>query len=182
MIKKSIEVKQNLNEEINLNISKSIDMLEIAFRNENKLLICGNGGSAADSQHIAAEFVSKFLIERKALFALALNCNTSSLTAISNDYNYDYSYSRQVEAFGAKNDILWAISTSGNSKNVLNAVEVARKRNMHIIGMTGNHGGKLASLCDIAICVPSNHTPNIQECHIMIAHIICELVEERLFK
>ncbi|WP_425460370.1 D-sedoheptulose 7-phosphate isomerase [Fluviispira sanaruensis] len=181
-MKKSIETKLSINREIKLNILKSIDLIVTAFENKNKLIICGNGGSAADSQHIAAEFVSKFLIDRKALFALALNCNTSSLTAISNDYNYDYSYSRQVEAFGTKNDILWGISTSGNSKNVLNAVEVAKSKGMSIIGMTGNQGGKLAALCDIAIRVPSDHTPNIQECHIMIAHIICEIVEARLFK
>lgn len=181
LIQRSIEVKQKISKDLCSDINKAINYIENAFKVDRKLLICGNGGSAADSQHIAAEFVSKFLIERKALFALALNCNTSTLTAIGNDYHYDHVFSRQVEAFGQENDVLLAISTSGNSKNVLEAAKMARNKKIKIIGMTGISGGKLKDLCDLCLCIPSEHTPFIQESHIMIAHIICEVVEKNLF-
>ena len=127
LINLSIASKQKINDEIKISILKSVEIIENTFKKQNKLLICGNGGSAADSQHIAAEFVSRYLIERDALFAIALNCNTSSLTAISNDYSYDNVFARQVEAIARKDDVLWAISTSGNSKNVINAVLSAKK-------------------------------------------------------
>ncbi|WGL60841.1 D-sedoheptulose 7-phosphate isomerase [Pigmentibacter sp. JX0631] len=182
LIQKSIDVKLNIAKLCHEEISFAVKVIENAFRGNNKLLICGNGGSAADSQHIAAEFVSRFLIERKALFAIALNCNTSSLTAIANDYNYDFVFSRQVEAFGTHNDVLLAISTSGNSKNVLEAALAAKKKGMIVVGLTGKSGGKLLDICDVCIRIPSEHTPNIQESHIMIGHIICEIVEENLFK
>ena len=158
LINLSIASKQKINDEIKISILKSVEIIENTFKKQNKLLICGNGGSAADSQHIAAEFVSRYLIERDALFAIALNCNTSSLTAISNDYSYDNVFARQVEAFARKDDVLWAISTSGNSKNVINAVLSAKKRGVITIGMTGFHGGKLKDICDIIICAPSDHT------------------------
>ncbi len=181
LIQKSIDVKLNIAKLCHEEISFTVKVIENAFRGNNKLLVCGNGGSAADSQHIAAEFVSRFLIERRALFALALNCNTSSVTAIANDYNYDFIFSRQVEAFGSENDVLLAISTSGNSRNVLEAALVAKRKGMIVIGLTGKSGGKLLDICDVCIRVPSEHTPNIQESHIMIGHIICEIVEANLF-
>jgi D-sedoheptulose 7-phosphate isomerase len=181
IINKTILTKEKCLEVNRKAILQGVELIERTFRENNKILICGNGGSAADSQHIAAEFVSRYLIERPALFAIALNSNTSTLTAIGNDYGYDFVFSRQVEAFGAKGDILWAISTSGNSKNVIRAVEVAKKRGMFIIGMTGEGGGQLGKLCDVLLSVPSKHTPNIQECHITIGHIICEIVESNLF-
>ncbi len=181
LIKKSIQVKEECLE-MNLNpVALAIELIENGFKNNKKLLICGNGGSAADSQHIAAEFVSRYLMERKALPAIALSCNTSSLTAIGNDYGYDYVFSRQVEAYGSEDDVLWVISTSGNSQNIIKAVESAKKKSMLVLGMTGEHGGKLSNMCDVLIRAPSNHTPNIQECHITLGHIICEMVEAKLF-
>ena len=162
-------------------IEEAAKIMIKAYENKNKILICGNGGSAADSQHLAAEFVSRFLKERKALPALALNTNSSTVTAIGNDYGYDYVFSRQVEAFGVPGDVLWAISTSGNSKNVFKAVESARNNKIKVISMTGQSGGALKGLSDILLNVPSDHTPRIQECHILIGHIICELVENALF-
>lgn len=145
-----------------------------------KVLICGNGGSAADAQHIAGELVGRFLKERRPLPALALNANTSIVTAIGNDYGFEEVFARQVAAMGCLGDVLVAISTSGNSSNILRAVEVARAKGMKVIGMTGTSGGKLKPLCDLCLCVPSTSTPRIQEMHILIGHIICQLVEEAL--
>jgi len=144
------------------------------------LLVCGNGGSAADAQHIAAELTGRFLRDRRALPALALHGNTSSLTAIGNDYGYDEVFAREVEAHGRKGDVLLAISTSGNSRNVVRAIETARDKQMMIVGLTGEHGGKMRDLCDVCLCVPSSSTPRIQECHILIGHTICELLEQIL--
>ncbi len=152
------------------------------YRSGCKLLICGNGGSAADSQHIAAELVSRFLIERKALDAEALTINTSSLTAIGNDYSFDQVFSRQVEAKGAKGDVLIGISTSGNSKNVIEAIKTAKEMEIKTIGLTGNNRDSLIGrLSDYCIHVPSSATPRIQEAHILIGHILCELIENELF-
>jgi D-sedoheptulose 7-phosphate isomerase len=137
------------------------------------LFLCGNGGSASDAQHIAAELVGRFLKERKPLAATALSCNTSTLTAVGNDYGYDMVFSRQIEGLAKKDDILFAISTSGNSKNVVLAVMSAKS-----MGITGGKGGKLAELCDICIKVPSDHTPRIQEMHIAVGHMICEIIDE----
>lgn len=145
-----------------------------------KILICGNGGSAADAQHIAAEFVGRYETERKALPAIALTTDTSALTALANDYDFERIFSRQVDALAADGDCLIAISTSGNSPNVISAVMAARSRGCRIIGMTGANGKKLASLCDAAILVPSMRTARIQEGHIAIAHIICEIVDANL--
>ena len=144
------------------------------------MLLCGNGGSAADAQHIAAEFVGRFRMERRALPAVCLTTNTSTLTAVSNDYRYEDCFSRQVEAFGAPGDLLVAISTSGRSPNVLQAARLARARRLRVIGLTGAGGGELAELSDAPIIVPSRDTQRIQECHIAIAHVLCELVETLL--
>jgi D-sedoheptulose 7-phosphate isomerase len=144
------------------------------------LLVCGNGGSAADAQHIAAELTGRFFRDRKPLRALALHANTSSLTAIGNDYGYDEVFAREVGAHGRDGDILLAISTSGNSPNILRAIEVAREARMTVIGLTGASGGKMRDLCDICLHVPSSSTPRIQECHILIGHTISELLERIL--
>ena len=153
-----------------------------AFRTGSKLLICGNGGSAADSQHLATELVSRFILERKALDAEALTINTSSLTAIGNDYSFDKVFSRQVEAKGKKGDVLLGISTSGNSKNVIEAIKTAKDIGIKTIGFTGNNKKSLIyKLSDYCIYVPSSSTPRIQEAHIVIGHILCEFIENELF-
>jgi D-sedoheptulose 7-phosphate isomerase len=144
------------------------------------LLVCGNGGSAADAQHIAAELTGRFFRDRKPLPALALHGNTSSLTAIGNDYGYDEVFAREVGAHGRTGDVLFAISTSGNSRNIVRAIEVARDKQMAVVGLTGESGGKMRDLCDVCLCVPSTSTPRIQECHILIGHTICELLEQIL--
>jgi D-sedoheptulose 7-phosphate isomerase len=144
------------------------------------LLVCGNGGSAADAQHIAAELTGRFFRDRKPLPALALHGNTSSLTAIGNDYGYDEVFAREVGAHGRAGDVLLAISTSGNSRNIVRAIEAARDKQMAVIGLTGENGGKMRDLCDLCLCVPSTSTPRIQECHILIGHTICELLEQIL--
>jgi len=147
-----------------------------------KVLFCGNGGSAADAQHIAAELSGRFYFDREPLFAEALHVNTSYLTAVANDYSYDEVFSRLVKAKGRAGDILIGISTSGNSKNVIKAIEVANEKGMITIGMTGKTGGKMKEICKYLINVPSTDTPRIQEAHIMIGHIICEIVEKVLFE
>ncbi|MGC8555054.1 MAG: D-sedoheptulose-7-phosphate isomerase, partial [Candidatus Acidulodesulfobacterium sp.] len=154
-----------------------------AYDKGGKVFIAGNGGSAADAQHIAAELVSRFYKERKALAAESLTVNTSNLTAIANDYDFSVVFSRQLEANARKDDVFWGISTSGNSKNILTAINTAKNIGMKIIGFTGGNGGKMAGrgMCDHLIKIPSNDTPRIQENHILIAHIICELVENSLF-
>jgi len=144
------------------------------------LLVCGNGGSAADAQHIAAELTGRFFRDRKPLRALALHANTSSLTAIANDYGYDHVFAREVGAHGREGDVLLAISTSGNSLNILKAIDAAREKRMAVIGLSGESGGKMLDLCDVCLRVPSASTPRIQECHILIGHTICELLERIL--
>lgn len=162
-------------------IQQIVDVIVTAYRNKHKMLLCGNGGSAADAQHIAAEFVSRFYLERQPLPAIALHTNTSALTAIANDDDYKYTYSKLVKAFGEPGDVLIAISTSGNSENVIAAVNVASTLGLTTVGLLGKDGGKLAQLCDITLVVPSHDTPRIQEMHITIGHIVCELVEKILF-
>lgn len=147
-----------------------------------KILICGNGGSAADSQHIAAEFVNRFLIERPALPAIALTTDTSAITAIGNDRSFDEIFSRQVEALGRKGDVLLAISTSGNSPNVIRALEISRRNGLFNIGLSGHDGGKMKDLCDILLLAPTAHTPLIQEIHIAAAHLFCRLADYYLFE
>ena len=161
-------------------ITDCYDLLRETFERGNKVLICGNGGSAADAQHLAAEFVGRYEIERRALPAVALTTDTSALTAIANDYDFDRVFARQVDALAVPGDCLIAISTSGNSPNVIAAVMTARKRGCKVIGMTGAAGKKLASLCDAAILAPSERTARIQEVHITIAHVWCEMIEEWL--
>lgn len=166
-----------------LKIKEAGILLVEAFKAGNKLLLCGNGGSAADSQHIAAELVSRFYLERKALDAEALTVNTSSLTAIGNDYDFSKVFARQIEAKGKKGDILIAISTSGNSKNVIEAIKTAKDIGLKTIGLTNNDKKNLISgLTDCCINVPSSSTPRVQEAHILIGHMLCEFIETELFR
>ena len=159
-----------------------------AMRRGKKVLICGNGGSAADAQHLCGEFVSRFRFDRPSLPAIALNCNTSTMTSIGNDYDYSLLFSRQVQGLGAEGDVLWAISTSGNSANIRNALAAARERGMVTVGFLGgtDAGGKIsggccAPLCDVALTVPGDDTPRIQEVHILLGHILCDIVERGMF-
>jgi D-sedoheptulose 7-phosphate isomerase len=147
-----------------------------------KVLFFGNGGSAADAQHLAAEFTGRYLKERRALPALALHTNTSSLTATGNDYGFDFVFERQLEALGKAGDVAVGISTSGNSRNVLRALEAAKAKSIYTVALTGGSGGTIKNLADCAICIPSEETPRIQECHILTGHLICEIVEEMLFE
>lgn len=162
-------------------IGKAVQVISSAFQSDNKVLFCGNGGSAADAQHLAAEFSGRFYKDRPPLFSDALHCNTSYLTAVANDYSYEEIYSRLVDGFGRKGDVLVGLTTSGNSVNILKAFEVARGKEMTTIGMTGSSGGKMKDLSDMLINIPSSDTPRIQESHMLIGHIICQLVEEKLF-
>jgi len=183
-ISESIQVKQNIleNPELLSKISQVSQEIINAFKNDKKVLFCGNGGSAAYAQHIAAELSGRFYFDREPLFAEALHVNTSYLTAVANDYSYDEVFSRLVKAKGRAGDILIGISTSGNSKNVIKAIEVANEIGMISVGMTGKTGGKMKDICKYLINVPSTDTPRIQEGHIMIGHIICEIVEKVLFE
>jgi len=162
-------------------IAEAVRLIAGTLRNGGKLLLFGNGGSATDASHIAAEFVNRFLIERTPLPAIALNTDPAVITSIGNDYGYDQIFSKQLTALGREGDVVIAISTSGNSPNVLAALEVAKQRFMKIISLTGGTGGKLAERSDIAFVVATKHTPRIQETHITLGHIICELVDEELF-
>lgn len=182
-IQASIAVKEILvrNTEVVSIIAKVSELLIDAFQRRNKVILFGNGGSAADAQHVAAEFVGRFAFDRAALPALALSVNTSCITAIGNDYGFDLVFSRQIEALGHAGDVAIGISTSGNSPNVIQAASVAKKMGLHTVALSGNGGGKLKNAVDHCICVPSNETPRIQECHILIGHIISELVEKAIF-
>ena len=152
-----------------------------ALRKGHKIFFMGNGGSAADAQHLTAEFTGRYLRERIPLPAIALNVNTSSLTAIGNDYSFDMVFARQLQALGAEGDVVVGLSTSGNSKNVLCAIEAARAKRMITVGLSGDSGGRLQKSVDYCFCVPSKETPRIQESHILIGHILCEIVENELF-
>ena len=152
-----------------------------AFKDGNKLLLCGNGGSASDAQHIAAELSGRFIKERKPLYAEALHVNSSYMTAVSNDYGFESTYSRMLEAIGKKGDVLIALSTSGNSENVINAVKMANSLGMLSVGMTGAMGGKIKDLCQHNIIIPSSNTARVQEAHILVGHIFCQIIEEKLF-
>ena len=152
-----------------------------AFRDDKKMLLCGNGGSASDAQHIAAELSGRFYVDRPPLYAEALHVNASYMTAVANDYGYEATYARMVEAAGRKGDILIGLSTSGSSPNVVKAMRKAKEKKMFTIGFTGKEGGKMKDICDIMICVPSVDTPRIQEAHILIGHILCQLIEEKMF-
>ena len=183
IIADSINVKNLLlaDDKILQSVKDCVYILVSAFQKGNKVLLCGNGGSAADAQHLAAEFSGKFYIDRDALPAEALHCNTSYITAVGNDYGYDVIYSRMIKGIGNKGDVLIGLSTSGNSKNIINAFEAAREKKMITIAFTGASGGKLKSIADYLINVPSTDTPRIQESHIMLGHIICQLTEEQYF-
>ena len=152
-----------------------------AFKSDNKLLLCGNGGSAADAQHIAAELSGRFEIDRKPLNAEALHVNSSFVTAVANDYGYEEIYSRMVEAIGKNGDILLALSTSGNSKNVIRAIDKANSQGLITIGFSGNDGGAMQNLCKYNLIIPSDNTARIQEAHILVGHIICKLIEQKMF-
>jgi len=182
-VEASIASKQRMLEDPGLlaTVSKVAQVLINAFKSGNKVVLFGNGGSAADAQHIAAEFVGRFAFDRPPLPALALSVNTSCVTAIGNDYGFDRVFSRQLEALAHRGDVAIGISTSGESPNVLQAIATAQKMGLHTVGMTGVKGGKLADAAEHCICVPAKETPRIQECHILLGHIISELVEEEIF-
>ncbi len=182
-VKKSIDVKQQLlenNDLMELIKEVALKTTEV-YKNGNKTLIAGNGGSAADAQHIAGEFVSRFYFDRPGIPSLALTTDTSIITAIGNDYGYEKLFARQVQANGVKGDIFIGISTSGNSANIIEALKECKEKGIITVGLTGEKGGKMAEICDYCIKVPSNETPRVQEAHILIGHIICAVVEEAIF-
>lgn len=183
IISDSIKTKERLmaSDVLVESIHQCVDAWVNCLRADGKILFCGNGGSAADAQHLAAELSGRFYHDRDPLFAEALHVNTSYLTAVANDYSYDEVYSRLVKAKGRKGDVIVGISTSGNSGNIVAALQQARTQGMVTIGFAGESGGKMKGLCDILVNVPSTDTPRIQEAHIMVGHIICQLTEERLF-
>lgn len=182
-LRKSVELKTKvLNDLSLLTMIKKVSLAIIeAYRNRKKLILFGNGGSAADAQHIAAELVNRFGLERMALPAIALTTDTSILTSIANDYDYSKVFARQAEALAEQGDVVIGISTSGTSLSVIKGIEAAREKGAKTIGLTGKNGGKLAKIVDLVLKVPSNDTPRIQEAHITILHIICHLVERELF-
>jgi D-sedoheptulose 7-phosphate isomerase len=182
-IQQSIDVKNQLlaDDRLLKVIETAADLCITSFRDGGKVLFCGNGGSAADAQHLAAELSGRFYFDRDPLPAEALHVNTSFLTAVANDYSYTEVFSRLVKATGKKGDILFCLSTSGNSENILKAITTATNLEMITIGLTGESGGKMKNMCDYLINVPSKDTPRIQESHILIGHIICELIEYRMF-
>jgi D-sedoheptulose 7-phosphate isomerase len=183
IIQESINVKAEIlkNEKLIQILADCSNEIVKAFQNGNKVLFCGNGGSAADAQHLAAEFSGRFYTDRDALPAEALHVNTSYLTAVANDYSYDVVYSRIIKGIGKKGDILVGLSTSGNSGNIVKAFEMAKEKGMITVGLTGTTGGKMKELSDFLLNVPSTDTPRIQESHILLGHIICQLVEEKYF-
>jgi D-sedoheptulose 7-phosphate isomerase len=182
-IKGSIEAKRRILEdrEILSTIEKISEEIVTALKDGKKVLLCGNGGSAADAQHLAAEFTGRFYFDREPLFAEALHVNSSYLTAVANDYSYDEVYARLVRAKGREGDVLIGISTSGDSINIIKAIETANNAKMITVGLTGESGGKMKAICKYLIKVPSTDTPRIQEAHILIGHIICEFVEKEIF-
>lgn len=183
LIEESIDVKNKIlaNEDLLKKIDTLTDAIVQALKDGHRIYFCGNGGSAADAQHLAAEFSGRFYLDRDALPAEALHCNTSYLTAVANDYSYDVIYARLVKGLAHKGDVLIGLSTSGNSVNIVQAFETAREKGVVTVGFTGTGGGKMKDLSDYLFDVPSKNTPRIQESHIMIGHIICQLVEERYF-
>jgi D-sedoheptulose 7-phosphate isomerase len=183
LIQASIDVKQKAlqNETLIQTLEECARVITEAFRKGNKALFCGNGGSAADAQHLAAEFSGRFYTDRDALPAEALHCNTSYLTAVANDYSYDVVYARMIKGIGRPGDVLVGLSTSGNSKNIVEAFKAAKINNMITVGFTGEGGGVMKNMSDYLLNAPSSDTPRIQECHILMGHIICQLVEEQYF-
>ncbi len=182
-IKKSYETKQAVyeNEELLKNIEEVAQMCVELYKGDKKTILAGNGGSAADAQHIAAELVGRYGFDRPSIPSLALTTDTSNLTAIGNDYGYDQVFSRQLEGMGQAGDIFIGISTSGNSVNIIKAFESAKKKGITTVALTGRDGGEMAKMADVALVVPSNSTPRIQESHILIGHILCDIIEKETF-
>ena len=180
MIEESVEAKR-MCEALAPKIEEAVDLIINALKNKKKILLAGNGGSAAMSSHIAAEFVGRYKLERKALPAIALTSDLAAITAIGNDYGFDKVFERQLEALASEGDVFIVLSTSGNSENLVKAVGAAKKLNVHVIGLLGKDGGKLKNTSSVEIIVPSDNTPRIQEAHLMILHIICELIDKELF-
>ncbi|MBU6390671.1 MAG: D-sedoheptulose 7-phosphate isomerase [Planctomycetes bacterium] len=180
-LQESIDTKKALLS-TNLDVIREVaDIIVRAFKNNHRLYLIGNGGSAADAQHIAGELIGRFKMNRRPLPALALTTDSSIITALANDFGYDTCFARQVEALAASGDVLLAFSTSGNSKGILNAVQIAKNLGAVTIGFTGKDGGLLKNAVDICLKIPSNNTPRIQECHITVGHIVCSIVERELF-
>ena len=182
LLEDSLKIKDTFIRENLSNLVQAAEKIALAFTSDRKLLLCGNGGSAADAQHIAAEFVNRYTLERPPLPAIALTTDTSVITSIGNDYSFDDIFSKQVKALGVEGDVLLAISTSGNSTNVLSAVKDARSQGIYTIGLIGKDGGELAGLVELALVVKNNVTPRIQEAHILAGHILCHLVDYILFQ
>lgn len=182
IFKESNQVKENFVNENLTKVVRVVDAITGALKAGNKILIFGNGGSAADAQHIAAEFVNRFIIERPPLPAIALSTDTSVITSIGNDYDFSEIFSKQIRAIGQAGDVAWGISTSGKSPNVIKALEVAKKMGLITIGLTGRDGGDIARMVDHSLDVSSNSTPRIQEVHITVSHVICEMVDYKLFQ
>ena len=180
MIQESIETKKN-SIELASKIEEAAKLIIKAFKNKNKVFLAGNGGSASQASHIAAEFTGRYKLERKGMPAISLSSDLSAITAIGNDYGFDAIFERQLEALGNENDVLILLSTSGNSQNIIKAAEKAKHMKIKVITLLGKNGGKMKNKSDIEIIVPSDNTPRIQECHIMIMHIICEIVDNKLF-
>ena len=182
-IKKSYETKQDIynNEDLLNKIEDVAKKCVELYKGDKKTILAGNGGSAADAQHIAAELVGRYGFDRPSIPSLALTTDTSNLTAIGNDYGYDQVFSRQLDGMGQSGDIFIGISTSGNSQNIINAFEVAKKKNILSVALVGKDGGEMAKMADIALVVPSDSTPRIQESHILIGHIICDIIEKEIF-
>lgn len=180
LIEEHLEVVRKIQDQCWPSIEQYSSLVERTISSGNTVFFCGNGGSAAEAQHMAAEFVGRFCLERKGYSALALTVDTSILTAVSNDFGYDSIFERQIEALGRPGDLLVGISTSGNSQNVIRAMRKARKEGLYTVAMTGENGGELKSTTELCICVPSNDTPRIQEAHLLIGHIMCHIVESNL--
>jgi len=181
IIKESIKVKEAVLSKLSKDIRLTSNMIATSLKKGGKLILFGNGGSAADAQHIAAEFIGRFKLERQGLASIALSTNTSVITSIANDYGYEEIFSRQMEAVGSEKDIVIGISTSGNARNVISGLLEAKKMGRKTIALTGSGGGEMATFTDVALVVPSDNTARIQEAHIVIGHIICELAEQNLF-
>lgn len=179
-LEENAQVQRTIAKDKTHEIEEMVNLILTAYRSGGKVILFGNGGSAADAQHLAGELVGKFKLERQALPAIALTTNTSILTALSNDYGYETVFGRQVEALATEKDVIVGLSTSGNSPNVIEAIKIAKARGAKTIGLTGGNGGRLAEMADLVLVVPSDNTPQIQEMHITIGHIVCELVESEL--
>ena len=182
-IKSSILLKSLIleDDEIISSLEEITKRCILAFRNNNKVLFCGNGGSAADAQHLASELSGKFNKDRDPLYAEALHVNSSFITATSNDYGFEYTYARMINACGKKGDILFALSTSGKSKNIINAIHEAKEKGMTTVGFTGSKVNDMDSICDLIIKIPNSNVPRIQESHMLLGHIICDLIEQEMF-